>query len=240
MGVAELWRRRVNSNSLGAAMARARNVLIFDLDGTLIDSAPDLHRSLNAVLAEQGRAPVALADIRAMVGDGAAKLVERGFADTGNVVESAALPELVQRFLLHYSAGRHALTAVFPGVAETLALLQERGCRLGVCTNKPYGPTMEILALLGLTGFFGAVTGGDSLPVRKPDPGHLLGTLDLLGAAAEHAVMIGDSANDVAVARAAGVPALVVRYGYTRTPVEELGADAIIERFDDIIPWLGA
>jgi phosphoglycolate phosphatase len=221
-------------------MARARNVLIFDLDGTLIDSAPDLHRSLNAVLAEQGRASVGLDGIRAMVGDGAAKLVERGFADTGKAIEPAALPELVQRFLVHYSAGRHALTTAFPGVAETLAELRGRGCRLGVCTNKPYAPTMEILELLGLSGFFGAVTGGDSLPVRKPDPGHLLGTLDLLGAPAANAVMIGDSANDVAVARAAGVPAVVVRYGYTTTPVEELGADAIIERFDELIPWLGA
>jgi len=99
---------------------------------------------------------------------------------------------------------------------------------------------MEILETLGLTGYFGAVTGGDSLPVRKPAAGHLLGTLDLLGATADRAVMIGDSANDVAVARAAGVPAIVVRYGYTRTPVEELGADAIFERFGEIIPWLGA
>jgi len=237
--MAELWRQPVNRNSLAAAMARARNVLIFDLDGTLIDSAPDLHRSLNAVLAEQGRAAVPLAAIRAMVGDGAARLVERGFADTGRAVEPAALASLVQRFLLHYSAGRHALTRPFPGVVDTLATLHEQGCRLGVCTNKPYDPTMEILELLGLTRFFGAVTGGDSLPVRKPAPGHLLGTLDLLGAAADNAVMIGDSANDVAVARAAGVPAIVVRYGYTRTPVEELGADTIIDRFDEIIPWLG-
>jgi phosphoglycolate phosphatase len=220
-------------------MTPERNVLIFDLDGTLIDSAPDLHRSLNAVLTEQGRTAVSLADIRAMVGDGAAKLVERGFADTGDRVDPAALPALVQRFLHHYSAGGHALTRAFPGVADTLIALGTHGCRLGVCTNKPYAPTMEILDLLGLTRFFGAVSGGDSLPVRKPDPGHLLGTLDLLGAAAERAVMIGDSANDVAVARAAGVPAVVVSYGYTLTPVEELGADAIIDRFDELIPWLG-
>src|SRR5262245_3603986 len=206
-------------------MVRERNVLIFDLDGTLVDSAPDLHRSLNAVLAERGRAPVSLGDIRAMVGDGAARLVERGFADTGEPVQPAELPGLVQRFLLHYSSGYHALTHAFPGVVETLAVLRGRGCRLGICTNKPYAPTMEILETLGLNRYFGAVTGGDSLPVRKPDPGHLLGTLDLLGAAAGQAVMIGDSANDVDVARAAGVPAIVVRYGYTRTPVEELGAD---------------
>ena len=237
--MAELWRGRVNRHSLAPTMTRERNVLIFDLDGTLIDSAPDLHRSLNAVLAEQGRAAVSLADIRAMVGDGAAKLVERGFADTGDSVEPDALPALVQRFLHHYSAGRHALTSAFPGVADTLAALGARGCRLGVCTNKPYAPTMEILNLLGLTRFFGAVSGGDSLPVRKPDPGHLLGTLNLLGVTAESAVMIGDSANDVAVARAAGVPAVVVRYGYTLTPVEELGADAIIDRIDELIPWLG-
>jgi phosphoglycolate phosphatase len=221
-------------------MAKPRNVLIFDLDGTLIDSAPDLHRSLNAVLAEQGRAAVSLGDIRAMVGDGAAKLVERGFADTGAAVEPADLPGLVQRFLVHYSAGQHALTRAFPGVADTLGLLRERGYRMGVCTNKPYAPTVEILATLGLTEHFGAVTGGDSLSVRKPDPGHLLGTLKLLDATADEAVMIGDSANDVAVARSAGVPAVIVRYGYTRTPVEELAADALIDRFDELISWLNA
>src|SRR5215831_7579321 len=107
-------------------MVRERNVLIFDLDGTLIDSAPDLHRSLNAVLAEQGRTSVSLADIRAMVGDGAAKLVERGFADTGDPVDPAALPALVDRFLVHYAAGRHAMTTAFPGVGATLAALRTR------------------------------------------------------------------------------------------------------------------
>lgn len=217
-----------------------RHALVFDLDGTLIDSAPDLLAALNRVLAEEDLPPVGLDDVKRMVGDGAAKLVERGFADTGAPVEPAALPGLVQRFLVHYSAGRHAMTTTFPGVVETLTTLRGHGCRLGVCTNKPYAPTMEILDLLGLAEFFGAVTGGDSLPVRKPDPGHLLGTLDLLGAASAQAVMIGDSMNDVAVARAAGVPAVVVRYGYTRTPVEELGADAIFDRFDELIPWLSA
>jgi phosphoglycolate phosphatase len=215
-----------------------RDVLIFDLDGTLVDSAPDLHRCLNAVLAEQGRAPVSLADIRAMVGDGAAKLVERGFADTGAPCDPAALPALVDRFLFHYTAGQHALTKAFPGVAETLTTLQARGCRLGICTNKPYGPTMEILEVLGLARFFGAVTGGDSLPARKPDPRHLLGTIALLGAQADAAVMVGDSVNDVAVARAAGVPAVIVSYGYSRVPAAELGGDLLIDAFADILRWL--
>jgi phosphoglycolate phosphatase len=219
-------------------MARERTALVFDLDGTLVDSAPDLHRSLNAVLAECGRAPVPLADIRAMVGDGAAKLVERGFADTGAACEPAALSRLVERFLVHYRAGRHAMTTAFPGVVATLDALKARGCRLGICTNKPYGPTLEILEVLGLTGVFDAVTGGDSLPVRKPDPGHLLGTLALLGAPAEAAVMIGDSANDVAVARAAGVPSVIVSYGYTRIPAADLGGDALIDAFSDLLTWL--
>ncbi len=236
--MAELWRRRKKRNSLAAPMASQRNVLIFDLDGTLVDSAPDLHRSLNAVLAEHGRAPVALSGVRAMVGDGAAKLVERGFADTGAPCAAAALPGLVERFLVHYAAGRHALTAAFPGVSDTLAELARRGCRLGICTNKPYRPTMEILRTLGLAHFFGAVTGGDSLPVRKPDPGHLIGTIDLLGARPEAAVMVGDSANDVAVARAAGVPAIIVSYGYTSVPAAELGGDAVVDDFADIIAWL--
>jgi phosphoglycolate phosphatase len=240
MGMAKLWCGKENRPSLAAPMSQERTALIFDLDGTLIDSVPDLHRSLNAVLAEQGRAPVSLADMRAMVGDGAAKLIERGFADTGAPCEPAALPGLVERFLVHYGSGRYPMTTAFPGVVETLAALKARGCRLGVCTNKPYRPSLEILEVLGLAPFFDAVTGGDSLPVRKPDPGHLLGTLALLGASADAAVMVGDSANDVAVARAAGVPCVIVSYGYTLVPAAELGGDGLIDEFADVLSWLDA
>jgi len=210
------------------------DALVFDLDGTLFDTAPDLHRCMNAVLVEQGRRSVPLEDVRHMVGDGAAKMLERGFAATGAPLEPARLQPLVQRFLHHYHEGRHALTRPFPGVADTLIGLAADGFRLAICTNKPYAPTMEILEVLQLDHLFHAVGGGDSFPVRKPDPGHLLGTLKLMGARRETAVMIGDSSNDVAVARAAGVPVIAVSYGYTTVPVDQLGADHVIDSFAEL------
>jgi phosphoglycolate phosphatase len=212
-------------------MPPRRNALVFDLDGTLFDTAPDLHRCMNSVLAEQGRRAVPLEHVRHMVGDGAAKMLERGFAATGEPLEPSRLPELMQRFLHHYHEGRHAMTRPFPGVVDTLVELSAGGFRLAICTNKPYGPTMEILEVLGLDHLFDAVAGGDSFPVRKPDPGHLLGTLKLMNAQPGSAVMIGDSGNDVAVARAAGVPVIAVSYGYTTVPVDQLGADHVIDSF---------
>ena len=222
----------------GHRLHLGRDVLVFDLDGTLVDSAPDLDRALGLLLAEEGRRPVSLSETRSMIGDGVDRLVARALARTGSPV---ALPEqagLVARFLAHYSAGRHALTLPYPGVVETLAALQGRGLRLAVCTNKPIAQTREVLSALDLARWFGAVTGGDSAPTRKPDPGHLLATLDLLGAAPAAAVMVGDSANDVEVARAAGVPVVVVSYGYTSVRPADLGADAVIDSFADLLAWL--
>jgi phosphoglycolate phosphatase len=212
-------------------MPPRRNALVFDLDGTLFDTAPDLHRCMNSVLAEQGRRAVPLEDVRHMVGDGAAKMLERGFATTGEPLQPSRLPELMQRFLHHYHEGRHAMTRPFPGVVDTLVELSAAGFRLAICTNKPYGPTVEILEVLRLEYLFDAVAGGDSFPVRKPNPGHLLGTLKLMNALPGSAVMIGDSSNDVAVARAAGVPVIAVSYGYTTVPVDQLGADHVIDSF---------
>ena len=211
---------------------------MFDLDGTLVDSAPDLHRALNLVLDEERRPALTVDDIRQIVGDGVAALMERAFARSGAPVAAGVLHGLIPRFLSHYMSGRHALTRPYPGVVDTLAGLQSRGYRLAICTNKPIRPTTELLDELDLARFFAAVTGGDSLPVRKPDPGHFLGTLDLLGAQPAAAVMVGDSATDVAVARAAGVPAVVVSYGYTRVPAAQLGGDVLIDAFADILGWL--
>ncbi|MBI4184044.1 MAG: phosphoglycolate phosphatase [Proteobacteria bacterium] len=213
----------------------ARPVLLFDLDGTLIDSAPDLAASLNHLLAGLGRGALALPAVTAMVGDGAAKLVERGLAATGGPPAAGpGLAELVARFLAHYERHATVLTRPFPGVAATLAGLAAAGYRAGVCTNKPERATRTILAGLGLARFFAAVGGGDSFPVKKPDPGHVTALLGLLDARPAEAVMVGDSANDVAAARAAGLPVVAVSYGYTPLPAATLGADAVIERFADL------
>jgi len=215
--------------------------LLFDLDGTLVDSAPDLAGALNRLRAEQGLAALAIAQVKGMVGDGVAKLVERGLPPSG---EAAAGPGdregLVRRFLEIYEARLTAETRPYPGVVETLETLAAAGWRLGVCTNKPEAASRQILAGLGLERFFAAVGGGDSFAERKPAAGHLLATLARMGAAPGSAVMVGDSPNDVLSARNAGVPVVVVGYGYSRVPPAELGADALIERFAELPAALAA
>lgn len=206
-------------------------MLVFDLDGTLIDSAPDLLAALNRVLAEEGRPPVTLEDVKRMVGDGAAKLVERGFAKGGAALDGPSLDRLTDRFVRYYEAVVADLTRPFPGVPETLERLARAGYRLGICTNKPEGPAREVLAALDLLDYFQAVHGGDSGPTKKPDPAPLRAVVDALGGAPDSAVMIGDSPVDVATARAAAVPVIVVPHGYSRVPTEALQADAILEHF---------
>ncbi len=214
-----------------------RTAFVFDLDGTLVDSAPDIGDALSEVLRGDGRAPLSLEEVRGLIGDGVAMLLQRAWSLTGSPMDPAELDDRVDRFLSSYAAGRHARTRPYPGAFEALRALRARGGRLAICTNKPIGLTRQLLNVLGVGDLFGAVTGGDSLPVRKPHPGHLLGTLDLLGVRADDAIMIGDSANDVAVARAAGVPVILVPWGYTRTPAAELGADQVIASFDELSTW---
>lgn len=205
--------------------------LLLDLDGTLVDSAPDLAGALNQLRAEQGLAALALDDVKAMVGDGVAKLVERGLPPTAAPAE---FDRLVARYVALYHERQTALTRPFPGVVETLRALNAAGWRLAVCTNKPEAPSREILAAFGLDGLIAAVGGGDSFAERKPAAGHLLATLARMAAPPEAAVMVGDSPNDVLSARRAGLPVIVVGYGYSRVPPAELGADAVIERFAEL------
>ena len=206
--------------------------LVFDLDGTLIHSAPDLAAALNKVLEEDNRELVTLDQVTRMIGDGVATLVERGFAATGGPPDDAG--HHLDRFHHHYSNATADLTALYPDVMDTLNSLRDAGHRMALCTNKPAQATAAVLEAFGLAGFFEAVAGGDTFPVRKPSPGHLLGVLREMNAEPEHAVMIGDSPNDVQVALNAAVPVIAVAYGYRRVPADAMGADILIEHFREL------
>ena len=214
-------------------MQRARRAVVFDLDGTLIHSLPDLTAAVNDTLAEDGRAPLTEAEVGPMVGDGAHTLVERAFAARGGLPGPVA--PLLARFLGHYEPNATRLTRPFDGVVETLEHLKARGLVLAVCTNKPTAATHAILDELGLDHFFAVVVGGDDTPALKPDAAHVHTVLDRLGVSADEAVLVGDSINDVLAAKAAGVASIVVSFGYARTPARELGADLVVDDFRVIV-----
>lgn len=212
------------------------SVVVFDLDGTLIDSAPDLHEALNGALTPVGVRPLRLAEVESIVGDGAAVLVRRALALGG----ASALPEheeeaVLARFLDLYGSRATRLTKPYTGVPETLGKLTSAGFALGVCTNKPERLSRQILQRLGLDRHLGAVIGGDSLDgVRKPDPRHLLAAVEALGGRADAAVMVGDSRNDVAAARALGVPVILRAGGYSAVAADQLGSDAVVQEFSEL------
>lgn len=205
--------------------------LVFDLDGTLIDSAPDLHAVANALLAAEGCAPITLAEARGFVGQGVSVFVERMRA-ARNLPQSAQAP-LLAAFLARYE-GAVGLTRPYPGVVAALERLAGDH-RLGICTNKPIAPTHAVLAHLGLDRYFESVFGGDSLAVRKPDPAPLVATLEGLGSGP--ALYIGDSEVDAETAAAAGVPFLLFTEGYRKGPVERMACAANFARFD-VLPGL--
>ncbi len=193
-----------------SSVQRSRRTLVLDLDGTLVDSVPDLAAALNRLMMRRGLAGFADAAVAAMVGDGARVLVERGFAARGAAPDGGALAE----FLADYTANAAHTTRPYPGVEATLGLLAEKGWRMAVCTNKPIAAARPLLAALGLARFFAAVSGGDSYAVRKPDPGHLLATLAEAGGEVGRALMVGDHHNDLAAASGAGMPAIFAAWGY--------------------------
>lgn len=213
----------------------------FDLDGTLVDSAADLMHASNALLAELGRPPVDLPAVRSFIGDGAAKLVERILAATGGLPGPEETAAHLRRFLVLYEADPSGHSALYPGVADTLAALADAGLKLGICTNKPMGATRRLLADLGIADRFAAVVGGDSFPSRKPSPEPVLGLLDRMGVRPEETVFVGDNEHDVAAARAAGVARVfVLPYGYARVPLDSLPHDGILEGFGSLMEALSA
>jgi phosphoglycolate phosphatase len=212
--------------------------VVFDLDGTLVDSAPGLRFALNRLLAEEGRRPLALGEVIPMIGDGATQLVHRAFAATGAPAEAEKLSELVTRFHDHYEDVVLRLTTPYPRVTETLQRLRDDGFSLSVCTNKLQRLAKLVLVGLDLDRHFDVVIGGGSVAARKPDPRPLLAALEGLGAEPGSAIMVGDGHNDVLTARRAGIAAVIVSYGYNGRVPEQLGADAVIDDFSDLLKVL--
>ena len=199
---------------------------MLDLDGTLVDTVPDLSEALNRLLSARGLTPLTVPEIAAMVGDGVAKLVERGLAARGQVSDPAA----VAAFSADYNANVAVASRPYPGVPETLRTLVDEGWHLAICTNKPSAAAHALLAALDLAPLFAAVGAGDSFPVRKPDPAHLRATLAAAGGVAERAVMVGDHANDVLAAHGIGVPCVFAAWGYG-PPAMADGAAAVAQDF---------
>ena len=205
-------------------MAAPRSSLIFDLDGTLIDSAPDLAFALNALLAELDCAPLSLQAVRGLIGDGAPTLVARALQAGGATFEPETYESLLERYRALYLAHATVDTRVYAQVPETLELLREQGYRTVVCTNKFQLPSLQILEAYDLARYFDGVAGGDVVPARKK----------LIGAGPEQAVMIGDGINDVTAAKAAGIPVLVLPSGYGEIEAAALGGDLLLADFAEI------
>jgi phosphoglycolate phosphatase len=219
-------------------MQMTKFLLLFDLDGTLVDTLPDLTDALNEVLREQGYAPLSAAEVKPMIGDGMPMLLARGFAARG--ANAAAANAAQPRFIETYEASATHLSRPYPGVPETLAALRASGYGTAVCTNKPQHATAEVLRGMGLDGLFDGFAGGDRFAVKKPDPGHLIELVDALGGDRRRTAMIGDSENDALSGRAARMPVILMRYGYARTDPAALGADRVLERFDQLPQALAA
>ena len=212
--------------------------VIFDLDGTLIDTAPDLMASLNHVLTSTGHKPVSYEEITWLVGQGARAMIERGWAIHNHPGTKEELDAAFDAFIAHYSAAMPGKSKPFPGLVNALDRLAAAGFRLAVCTNKSEAMALRLLERLDLTHRFVAITGGDTFPVRKPHGDHIVGTVKRAGGDLQSAVMIGDSINDVLAARNAGIASIGVPFGYSDKPVEMLDPDFIISHFDELEPEL--
>jgi len=208
--------------------------IAFDLDGTLVDSAPDLIGTLNRMLVEEGLPPVPMESASTLIGSGARALLVHGFEAAGAPVERAKSDELFERFLVDYAAHIADGSQPFEGVVETLERLSERGAILVVATNKRSDLSELLLGKLDLTRHFAAIVGPDRVSARKPSGAHLKEAVAIAGGDPERAIMVGDAAPDADAARDAGMPCILTTFGFTPTPVEDLGGDILIDAFEDV------
>lgn len=217
-----------------AASSLAGAVIAFDLDGTLVDTAPDLIGTLNFLLAEEGVAPFPLDQARPFIGKGARWLIERGFAEAGAPLAPERLPGLFDRFIARYLDHIADESRPYPGCIEALDTLKGAGAKLCVCTNKLTGLSASLLDALGIADRFEVIVGADAAPAIKPDPRHLAAAVDAVGGEMRRAVLVGDAATDAGAARAAGAGLILVSFGYTEIPAAELSPDILIHHFDEL------
>jgi phosphoglycolate phosphatase len=209
-------------------------LLVFDLDGTLVDTAPDLVDTLNVVFEREGMPPVPYDEARMMIGGGAKAMLVRGLEAEGRAVTSELLDRLFSDFLAYYADHIAVRSRPFPGLIDALDTLATRGHTFAVCTNKLEALSVLLLKELGLAGRFAAICGQDTFGIQKPDPEVLRRTIASAGGTPDNAVMIGDSATDIRTAQAAGIPVIAVDFGYSERPVAEFGPDRVISHFTQL------
>jgi phosphoglycolate phosphatase len=211
-------------------------LIVFDLDGTLIDTAPDLVDTLNVILAREGFAPVPFAEARAMIGGGARRLLERGLARDDVRPTADEVERLFKDFLAYYVDHMADRSRPFPGLEAALDELARQGHQFAVCTNKLEALSAQLLKTLNLAQRFAAICGQDTFGTLKPNPDILRRTIDRAGGDIRQALVVGDSMTDVATARAAGIPVIAVDFGYADRPASALGADAVVASFAALPP----
>jgi phosphoglycolate phosphatase len=208
--------------------------IVFDLDGTLAETAPDLIWTLNAVLAEIGLKPIPFELARDLIGAGARALIQRGLATEGREMDEAEIEGLFKRFLTLYETRLCVETHLYPHVTESLEILKQRGHRLAVCTNKMEYHSIKLIDALGIAPYFSAICGRDTFAFYKPDARHLTHTVMKAGGDPAKAIMIGDSRTDIDTASNAGLPSIGVPFGYTDTPMAALNPDVLISHYSEL------
>ena len=207
---------------------------VFDLDGTLVDTAADLARATNRTLGGLGLAPVPVANLQPVVSFGARAMIEAGLLHHGIAKSEKEVDVLLEAFLADYANNIAIESKPFPGAVDVLQKLKAEGARLAVCTNKREHLARKLLKELQLLSLFHAVTGRDTLPVHKPDPGHLIGTVILADGDLGRSVMVGDSEVDIITGKSAGIPTIGVTFGYSKQPIASHGPDIVIAHFNEL------